>query len=170
MFSGISRRRTEKRFALMGGIVLFGVPSLCLLVYLLVTVVYSNPNCFFSGISEETYFTLPPSAVEIERHSRSSSRSCTVRIKFHMPPNQLEAFVTTTFIQMPLSSTELPQSIGGIALLQEEMDLELESVTSYLAGEVRGTGNNLLDEQMVFVDTTNPDEYVVYLTTKINWL
>ena len=167
MLSGISRRRTEKRFALMGGIVLFGVPSLCLLVYLLVTVVYSNPNC---GVSEQTYFTLPPSAGGIERHARSLSRSCTLRIKFRVSPDELERFIETTFIQMPLSSTELPQSIRGIALLQEEMDSELESVSTFLAGEARGTGNNLLDEQIVFVDTTNPDEYVVYLTTKINWL
>jgi hypothetical protein len=88
-----------------------------------------------------------------------------------MSPSELDSFMATTMIQTPLSSTKLPQRIGGIDYLQQATGWKLNPTISYLAGE-KPIGIEPLDlnEQTVFIDTSDPDEYVVYLTTKVNWL
>ena len=160
----INRRRLEKRFVIVMAII-FAVP---ILVFSPILLYFINPDCIFYGYP--SYVEIPSSARNLERQVFSQSRSCTVRFKFRVASNELERFIETTFIQLPLSSTEFPQTIGGIGWLQAETGWRLDAYTSYLAGEARGTGDNFLDEQMIFVDTSNPEDYVVYFTTKVNWL
>lgn len=165
IFRRINSRRLEKRLVLTTAIAVLVIPSLICAVFVLVL---SQTECL-SG-KEDIYFQLPPSVQNVESREKNLSRSCTVRIKFHVASNELETFLDTTFIGMTLSSTELPQSIGGIDVLQAETGWDLSLVSSYLAGEARGTGDHFLDEQMIFVDTSDPEDYVVYFTTKVNWL
>lgn len=165
IFRGINRRRLEKRFVLITAIAVFLIPGLICAVFVLVL---SQTACL--GGKENSYFQLPPSARSVEQQEKNLSRSCTVRLKFHVASIELENFLATTFIQTPLSATELPQSIGGIDVLQAETGWNVSPVSLYLAGEARGTGQHYLDEQMIFVDTSDPEDYVVYFTTKVNWL
>lgn len=74
------------------------------------------------GNKSSQYFKLPSSATDIQKHSDDATRSCTVWVKFEMNPADLESFLKTTFIKMPLSSTILPQGIGGIDTLATERD------------------------------------------------
>ncbi len=41
---------------------------------------------------------------------------------------------------------------------------------SFLAGEKLMSDPPDLTEQTVFINTSNPEMYIVYLTTKTNWL
>jgi hypothetical protein len=127
-----------------------------------------NDSCLGSETGE--YFQLPSNTKLLESRSIQLSRSCMYWIKFQISPDQLAQFLSTTFIKMPLLSTSPPQAIGGINYLEQETGWQLNSITSYLAGEGVGRGSRYLDEQTIFVDTTDGQQYTVYLTTKRNWL
>jgi hypothetical protein len=122
------------------------------------------------GSESSNYFKLPSSARDIQKHSDDSTRSCTVRIKFQMNSADLEAFLSSTFIKMPLSSTTLPQAIGGLDHLRHQTGWTVNTNVSYFAGEARGEGERYLDEQIIFIDVSSQDQYIVYLVTKKNWL
>jgi len=125
-------------------------------------------NCL--GSHTRAYFSLPPSASQVESFSQHLSRSCTLWLKFQMKPAGLDAFVATSFIKSPLSSTVLPQKIGGIEALQQETTWKLDPISSFLAADASGTGQHYLDEQMLFIDTRHPFIYLVYRATKRNCL
>jgi hypothetical protein len=131
-------------------------------------IVRPGENCL--GTESSAYFSLPHTASHVQRHTLYLSRSCTLWLKFEMKPADLRAFVATTFIKSPLSSTVLPRKIGGIDFLQQETTWQLDKISSFLAAEANGTGPYYLDEQMLFIDTRNPSVYLVYLATKRNWL
>ncbi len=135
-----------------------------------ISVIALSRGCSCLDGESDKYFNLPPTAQSVEKHSLVLSRSCTLWIKFHIPPSDLNAFISTTFIKDELSTTLLPTSIGGIAYLEQKTGWDLNSINSHLSGEASGEGNTYLDEQFVFVDTTNPAQYTVYLVTKKNWL
>src|SRR5437762_113380 len=107
---------------------------LCLAACVLGTIVLIiSPNDDCLGSESSAYFMLPQSASQIERHSLFLSRSCTHWLKFEMKPTDLDGFVATTFIKSPLSSTFLPQKIGGIDFLQQETTWKLDTISSFLA-------------------------------------
>jgi hypothetical protein len=146
-----------------------------IMVWITLIIVFSgvyvvrNWNYCIDG-ERDTYFRLPSNAQEIEEHSVTHSRSCTHWIRFEIPPTDLNSFVTTTFIQTPLSSQTLPERWWDFDHLQEVTGWGLSNITSYLGGEAGGTMGRHLDYQIIFVDTTNPSHYIVYLVTNKNWL
>jgi hypothetical protein len=145
--------------------------SLCLFVAAILYYAHFSfgpDTCLYN--QRDRYFRLPADATDIEFQTRHATRSCTVRLKFKLPIEQLDAFVSTTFITLPLSSSLPPQAIGGLDYLQESTGWTLNSVTTFLAGEAMGPNELFLDEQTIFVDTSDPDLVTVYLTTKRNWL
>jgi hypothetical protein len=119
---------------------------------------------------EKDYFTLPRNSQNFESLSLYNARSCKYIIKFQISPAHLSEFVATTFIREPLSSTSLPQLIGGITQLEAETNWQVKTISSFLTGEAQGTGDHYLDEQFIFVDVTDKDFYTVYLVTKKNWI
>ena len=136
--------------------------------------------CIASGITirwgatlcldPDDYYRLPAEASQVVVHDQLLNRSCTVWTRFELPPAALHTFVRSTFISWPLSSTDLPQSLGDINQIQARFaNPALGQLTAFLAGEARGP-SRYLDEQALVVDTSDPQRYVVYLVTKNNWL
>lgn len=112
------------------------------------------------------YFSLPPNGLPMASFYSDGSENCTRYIQLEIPASEFDSFLASTLIDQSLSSITLPESIGGIDLLQERTGWDVSSVTSYLAGE----GHEGLNSQIIFVDTSNPQKYVVYLVTSINWI
>lgn len=132
------------------------------------TILLQDHSCLAS--TRDLYFELPSSAAGLKQQSIQSSRSCTLWVKFEISPTELENFIVTTFVQTPLSSINMPQSIGGVEYIQQQTGWKLASATSYVAGETKGSGKLYLDQQWLFVDTSDQSKYVIYLTTNHNWL
>ncbi len=116
---------------------------------------------------DNPFFNLPQDIEWIaDHHTLKGDTDCTLWVRFRLAPEKLDDILATTSIKMPLSSSELPQRIGGIERLQAETGWDLSGVVSFLAGEGARTGG----EQTVFVDTSDPEYYMVYLTTRTSWL
>jgi hypothetical protein len=112
------------------------------------------------------YFMLPSSARDIQRHCVGATRSYTHWVRFQMDPTDLEPFLKSTFIEMPLSSSTLPQGLGSLGRLLDKAGWAVNTNIPYLAGG----GEKLLDKQIIFIDASSQDQYIVYLVTKKNWL
>jgi hypothetical protein len=119
-------------------------------------------KCF--SIENNDFFKIPPNAESVEEHRLEYSSSCTIWVRFRLPSSELNNFVATTLVKPPLLAKIYPQRIGGISNLQKETGWQLDSVTSFLAGEVSGTVKQPVD-QFMFVDTSDPEEFKVYITT-----
>jgi hypothetical protein len=172
MADGVQRRRIEKRFALMGGILLIGVVVICFVIASGAALLANDPDCYFAGNRGGAYFRLPPSTQNIERYSDSRSRSCAFAVRFQIPANELDTFLATALIKSPLVSRKLTEQKDNIDYYQETIGWQLDTTTVYRVGKKEmGDGRERhLDVQRLFVDTSNPDEYMVYLATTINWL
>ncbi len=159
-------RQRRRFFAFF--ITLFIFTALCTVLFLFIfSRVPFGSRCF--SIENNTFFELPSSAQVVQDHHLEDSVRCIIWVRFQVSPNELASFVSTTFIKMPLSSTTLPQLVGGISYLQNETGWKLSPLNAHLAGEAAGTGQRAVDEQMIYVDTSNPQQYIVYLATSVYW-
>lgn len=150
------------------GSLLAGSILVCVVTVLLIFSLINSPEACID-FENGGYFKIPALATNLEKQAQHSSRSCTVYLKFELSPTDLDNFVETTLIKMPLSPA-IPDMIGGVDHWQEQTGWKLDKAKSYLAGQAIGEKDKFLDEQAIFVDTTNSTQYIVYLVTKRNWL
>lgn len=115
------------------------------------------------------YYKFPASVRNIEEQSSAASRSCTFWIKFEINSNDLDALVSSTFIELPLSATNIPSSIGGIENLKNSTGWNVNTNVPFLAGKGRGAKMDL-DEMFIYVDKSNAQTYIVYIVIAQNWL
>lgn len=82
-------------------------------------------------------------------------------VSFEMNSSELPSFLGTTFIKLPLSATHKPYHFehpeGDVAGWQTD------KITSFLAGEGSRTGKNATTWQSILIDTSNSENYVVYV-------
>ena len=146
----------------------FLAPFGCLvLAEVLSSVVFDNSDCI--NIHDNRYFTLPANATSVDTGSYEDSVSCTRWIRFSIPSSELESFVGTTLISLPLAETVAPRIDAMLDYLEEETSWEFDALTASLSGEGDAPVNSSPAGQRIFVDTSDENEYVVYLLTRGYW-
>jgi hypothetical protein len=104
-----------------------------------------------SGIERVAGFKLPPSASNLSSNCFGLA-NWWAEARFDMNPSDLEVFVNSTNVKLPLSATLKPGTLSCCD--------QLTGVTSYLYGWY-GSGEWF---EEVFIDTSNPARWRVYFT------
>jgi hypothetical protein len=102
-------------------------------------------------------FTLPPSATDLDSYC-SGMQNWWAVARFEMSPDDLEEFIASTHLEEPLSSSAPPEAWGEDTLFPRDAE-------SYLYGKYEYWSGRDYYAQEVFIDTGNPDEFVVYVDT-----
>ncbi|GAB5493918.1 MAG: hypothetical protein Phog2KO_41330 [Phototrophicaceae bacterium] len=79
-----------------------------------------------------------------------------LKSRFDIKSDELEIFLNTTDIIMPLSQTELPSSVDT-----RHLEIDYSSLNSYLYG-IYQDNTGWFEE--IIVDTTHPNRWTVYFT------
>jgi hypothetical protein len=161
--------KNHKRSFFLVFTILFSLPALCLLTaFVIWQLISASPGC--TSVHKNRYFTLPMSVTDLDTASYEDSVSCTQWVRFRIPPSELEPFVTTTLIESPLSATIAPNIRMMMNELVSEADWTVNVFTSSLSGEGDITDQSQSPAgQRIFVDTSDENQYVVYLWTRGYW-
>lgn len=100
------------------------------------------------AVERTAYFKFPPSATHIESFCMGM-QGWFASANFEMSPEELETFINSTYIEMPLDT----------ALPTEPYFFDPDSVKD-MKSYLYGNGYNGLQE--VLIDTSDPDKYFVY--------
>lgn len=107
-------------------------------------------------------FTLPASAYNVSA-SCEAFQDYVAYVRLSIAPNDLNRLVASSFVKTPLSSAEKPLDMTTHYSDMRRIGWNLESISSYLAGEADVT--KPLRHQSILIDTRNPSEYIVYVVT-----
>jgi hypothetical protein len=77
------------------------------------------------------------------------------QVRFEIDPRELNLFVQTTKVVLPLAVTGKPESLG---FLDNALNDTINQIDSYLYGHY--ANHDWVEE--LLIDTTNPENYVVY--------
>jgi hypothetical protein len=104
-------------------------------------------------------FVLPPDYDNLEAHCTRWMDHTTIDVRFEMSPDHLEQFQDSTEIEQWETVVDVSK-VERFELLDER---RFHAMTTYLYGE---NSEHLLASgtQQIFIDTTNPLQYTVYLT------
>jgi len=135
----------------------------CALPLGLVDLIWGNAykNCFgsyspsYADIEKEAFFKLPASAHHIEYDAVDGSESCTIWTKFELAPEDLEGFQVSTLIK----------SFGTIQLAGDSFSYFMEQKGWVQpANPIAGFSQDYpYTRQWIFIDTTNPGSFIVYI-------
>jgi len=116
------------------------------------------------ALESHAEFKFPPSAQGINTATDSHWTSCTMAVTFKMQPRKLDQFVSSTRLKF-LTTAEVPEYFfqEGGAGMAYGLGLDQRAVKSHLMGYKISDD---LDQQHIFVDTSDPKSYVVYIITK----
>ncbi|MEO8608460.1 MAG: hypothetical protein ABI690_11280 [Chloroflexota bacterium] len=95
---------------------------------------------------------MPPSTAHLQSNC-DGLNNWWAEAQFDMDPSDVNAFVSSTDVKLPLSVTIQPSTLGCC-------DQMTDKVKSYLYG---ATGGDEWFEE-IFIDTSNPVQYRVYFT------
>jgi hypothetical protein len=127
---------------------------------------FGTPFPSLTNVEEQAYLRFPPSAQNIEFFTNAVNRKagCTIWVTFEMDSNDLEAFASTIQVDQLSPTTQL--SGDGFTFLSQRQGWY--QTTPSLAGHGRSPG--LDEDQWVFIDTSDPERWTVYLITNKEWL
>jgi len=113
-------------------------------------------------------FKLPPSAQGIYTVTHSGWSWCTMSVTFKMNSGELNQFASSTQVGS-LTAVPMPERffLDGRENLPQALGLNLQTVKSYLIGYI---DSDYFNQQRIFVDTSDPKSYVVYLVTEVGFL
>jgi hypothetical protein len=152
-------------------LLLFSVPVIaCLGIFLMewgnsYAICFSTPFPSYNDVERSAYLKFPPSAQHIEFDANGINRKagCTIWVKFEMESQELDVFKATIRTKQLSSSKQL----GGDAFDFFSRKQGWVQPSTSLAGywEINSSEN-----QWVFIDTSQPDTWTVYLITNKEWL
>jgi hypothetical protein len=156
-----SHRRQIRNIVLillgLGAFVIIGLIAIVLLIvsaFSNVENMYSNPACASpSGIENLTYIELPPSMANLQSGC-GGMQGIMAWAFFDMKPSDLDVFINSTKVKLPLSTTDKPEKLKCISCG------ESSELKSYLYGIY--SGNEWFEE--IFIDTSNSAQWRVYFT------
>jgi hypothetical protein len=109
------------------------------------------PSQFPSQIEEAARFRLPPSARNLESLC-TGMQGWIAQANFDIDPQDIDVLIDSTSILRPLSSTNVPEALQD--------DIAAQNIETYLYGQAESGW------QKIFIDTTDPNVYRVYLSAQ----
>jgi hypothetical protein len=110
-----------------------------------------------NNIEQMARISFPASMTDLQAEA-SGIQDCEVYLSFNINPNELPDFISSTFLETPLSSGQPPVYINSFPAT---LGWSLDSQRSYLVGQ--GTKNG--EHQYIAVDIDDPLIYRVYFRT-----
>lgn len=131
---------------------------------------FGTPFPAYEDVESGSLFKFPPSAQNIEYDANSANRKggCTAWIKFEIDLDDLDVLLESTLVGS-LTHIRLDTEEGGITYFMKRKGWSqpIESLaghghtTDYIYPPV---------DQWIYVDTSSPDSYIVYIITNAEWI
>lgn len=111
-------------------------------------------------------FRLPSSVRILDTVADNGSNWCVVATKFELPSADLQLFAKSTRIKALTPNAQVIWQENHEKYIRK-LGYDLASVNSYLFGY---KNTNYFNQQYIFVDTSDPDKYIVYLVIEQGFL
>ncbi len=160
---------------------LVGIAAVAFLCVGIVYLFYGNSNVICFGtqfpsnadVEQRAYLKFPTSAQNIEVHANGVNRKagCTIWVKFQMDRSDSGVFKSTTYVSDLSSSAWLTGD--GFDFFSGQQGWH--QPPAFLAGHgipppgVSGI-NTAYEDQWIFIDTSDPQEWTVFLIVNKEWL
>jgi hypothetical protein len=118
-------------------------------------------------LEDYAHFKLPPTAQKVKVVTDASWSRCDIAVKFEMQPGDLVQFASTTQSKPLVEMTQGNCFDRTRERVVPNLNLTVQSVKSGFCGY---TDEDYFNQQYVLVDTTDPQIYVVYLSTQQGFL
>jgi hypothetical protein len=137
------------------------------LSYLLDSQCWSGQNPSHDAIAHYAQFELPATFNAVNVTKEAGSSWCAMAVKFEMHPRDLTQFSASTNVGNLSSNAVVDWGDLPHERLAKRVGWRKQAVKSYLFG---ASTSDYFNQQYVFVDTSNPDNFVVYLVTEVGFL
>jgi hypothetical protein len=118
-------------------------------------------------LEQNAEFKLPPTAHVVKIATSNGSSWCEMAVYFEMRSDDLDSFVKATRVGSLSSTQQVTWSDSYREKRVQNLGFDQPSVKSYLFGY---TDADYFNKQSVFVDTSDPQRYTVYLVTERGYL
>jgi hypothetical protein len=136
------------------------------------TICFQTPFPTNADVERYAYFKFPSTAENIEYYANGVNRKagCTIWAKFEMDSKEMNVFQSTTYVTN-FSSTRLVGN--GFDYFSQSQ--EWQQPTSSLAGHGNPPAGasgffTVYEDQWIFIDTSNPQTWIVYIIVNKEWL
>lgn len=134
---------------------------------------FGTPFPSYSDVERSAYFEFPPTARNIEFHANGVNRKagCTIWAKFDMDSKDLDTFKATTFVANLSPWTHLTGDDFDLFARQQGWNQPSGGLAGHSRPPLGAPGvSNSSEDQWIFIDTSNPQKWTVFLVVNKEWL
>jgi hypothetical protein len=129
------------------------------------TICFNTPFPSYGNLEQTAIFAFPPSASHIEFSTNAFNRKggCTIWLQFEMAASDFDTLKASTLVE-ELTNVRL----AGSPFERFSERMSWSQPLNSIAGH-GFSGDGIYTEQWIFIDINDPNRWVVYLITNMEW-